>query len=72
MSCPVSRFPRKCQRDLAFSADGRWLVMALNAGTKTRLLARRPGLIHPYESTSITGLVWNPQAIVVLPPRASA
>jgi hypothetical protein len=38
---------------LAFSADDRWLVIALNAGTTTRLLAWRPGLRLPYECPPI-------------------
>jgi hypothetical protein len=38
---------------LAFSADDRWLVIALNAGSTTRLLAWRPGLASPYECPPI-------------------
>jgi hypothetical protein len=38
---------------MAFSADGRWLMIALNAGQKIRLLAWRSGLAHPYESKPI-------------------
>lgn len=37
----------------AFSADDRWLVIALNAGSTTRLLAWRPGLGLPYECPPI-------------------
>jgi hypothetical protein len=69
---PGIEIPAKMSPGLAFSTDGRWLVMALNAGTKTRLLAWRHGLIHPYESTSIAGLVWGPPAIVALPSRPGA
>jgi hypothetical protein len=38
---------------LAFSADDRWLVIGLNAGSTIRLLAWRPGLAHPYECPPI-------------------
>jgi hypothetical protein len=55
---------------LAFSADSRWLVIALNAGSSTRLLAWRPGLAHPYESTPIPGKSAGIPPIVVLPSRA--
>jgi hypothetical protein len=40
----------KTQSGLVFSADSRWLVIALNAGNRTRLLVWRPGLSHPMES----------------------
>jgi len=43
---------------LAFSADGRWLVVALNEGTHTRLLVWRHGLAHPMEpSVTLPGPV---------------
>jgi hypothetical protein len=38
---------------LAFSPDDKWLVIGLNAGSTTRLLAWRPGLAHPYECPPI-------------------
>jgi len=67
---PGIEVPAKQAPGLTFSADGRWLVVALNAGTRTRLLAWRAGLTRPYESRAISGLVWGPPAIIVLPPRA--
>jgi hypothetical protein len=47
---PGIETPAKMRPALAFGTDGRWLVMALNAGTKTRLLIWRPRLTYPYES----------------------
>jgi len=38
---------------LAFSPHDRWLVIALNAGSTTRLLAWRPGLAQPFERPPI-------------------
>lgn len=35
---------------LTFSADGRWLVLALNEGTRSRLLVWRSGMEQPQES----------------------
>jgi hypothetical protein len=40
----------KTQSGLVFSADSRWLIIALDAGNRTRLLVWRPGLRHPMES----------------------
>jgi WD40 repeat protein len=54
---------------LAFSADGRWLVVALDAGSRTRLLAWHSGLTHPYESKPIAGKALPTPAIAVLPSR---
>jgi len=59
---PANTFP-----GLAFSADGRWLAIALSGGTRTRLLAWRPGLAHPYETTPIGGRLWGPPSITTLP-----
>jgi hypothetical protein len=36
--------------DVAFSRDGRWLVIALNEGRSTRLVLWRRGLNRAYES----------------------
>jgi hypothetical protein len=47
---------------LAFSPDDRWLVIALNAGSTTRLLAWRPGLARPYECPPI------PAKVLYAPP----
>lgn len=52
---------------LAFSADGRWLVIALDAGSNTRLLAWRSGLAHPYETTPIAGQGLGPAPMAALP-----
>lgn len=69
---PGIELPAKMSPGLAFSADGRWLVIALNAGTNTRLLAWQHGLIDPYESTPVAGFVLGAPAIVVLPATLSA
>jgi hypothetical protein len=68
---PGIEAPPNMSPALAFSADGRWLVIALDAGVKSRLLAWRSGLDHPYESTPISGLVWGAPPILVLPARAA-
>ena len=54
---------------LAFSADARWLVITLNAGSRTQLLAWRAGLHHPYQSTPIAGPTWGTPPVAVLPQR---
>lgn len=46
---PGVELPPQGHVTLAFAPDDRWLVIALNAGPRTRLLAWRPGLAHPYE-----------------------
>lgn len=40
----------KAAAGLAFSRDGRWLLIALNEGRRARLLVWRPGLDRPMES----------------------
>jgi hypothetical protein len=55
----------KYSAGLVFSGDGRWLVIALDAGTRTRLLAWRSGVLNPYETTAIPGLVREPPTLVV-------
>jgi hypothetical protein len=57
----------KVAPSLAFSADGRWLLIALDAGSKIRLLAWRSGLAHPYETTPIAGQGLGPPPIAALP-----
>jgi hypothetical protein len=57
-------------RGLAFTPDSHWLVIALDAGPNTRLLAWRSGLAHPYESMPIAGKGLGFPPIVVLPSRA--
>jgi hypothetical protein len=62
---PGIEIPTKISPGLAFSADGRWLAIALNAGDRTRLLAWRSGLRHPYETTAIPGQVLGSPTLVV-------
>ncbi|HZC70350.1 MAG TPA: hypothetical protein VE442_06635 [Jatrophihabitans sp.] len=63
---PGIELPAKYAPGLSFSADGRWLVIALDAGTKTRLLAWRPGLEQPYETAPILGSLWTGPSVAVL------
>ena len=67
---PGIEVPAKTSPGLAFAADSRWLVIALSAGSKTRLLAWRSGLTHPYESKPIAGQTLQRPPILVLPARA--
>lgn len=61
---PGVELPAKTAPALLYSADGRWLVIGLDAGTRTRLLAWRPGLTRPYETHPVPGLVFGtPPAI---------
>ncbi|MGH8860055.1 MAG: hypothetical protein ACRDVG_02270, partial [Jatrophihabitantaceae bacterium] len=63
---PGIELPAKSATGLAFSPDGRWLVIALDAGTRTRLLAWRSGLAHPYETAPIRGpAAYGPPVMVV-------
>jgi hypothetical protein len=64
---PGIETPAKMSPSLAFSADGRWLLIALDAGSKTRLLAWRSGLARPYETTPIAGQGLGPPPIAALP-----
>jgi hypothetical protein len=66
---PRVEVPAKIFPGRAFAADGRWLVIALDAGPKTRLLAWRSGLGQPYESKPIAGPTMEPLPILVLPAR---
>jgi hypothetical protein len=67
---PGIEVPARTSPRLAFTPDSRWLVIALNAGPQTRLLAWRSGLADPYESKPIPGQTWGPPPLVVLPGRA--
>jgi hypothetical protein len=51
---------------LAFSTDDRWLVIALNAGPRIRLLAWRSGLTRPYESTPVAARALGAPPLAVL------
>jgi len=62
---PGIEIPAKIAPGLAFSEDGRWLAIALDAGNRTRLLAWRSGLRHPYETTAIPGQVLGSPTLVV-------
>ncbi|TDW22052.1 hypothetical protein EV650_0884 [Kribbella kalugense] len=62
---PGIELPAKSQPGLAFAGRGDWLVIALDAGSRTRLLAWRPGLRQPYETNALPGLVHNPPTLVV-------
>jgi hypothetical protein len=62
---PGIELPAKSQPGLAFAGRGDWLVIALNAGVRTQLLAWRPGLRQPYQTTAIPGLVHDPPTLVV-------
>ena len=62
---PGIELPTKSQPGLAFAGRDGWLVIALDAGSRTRLLAWRPGLRQPYETTALPGLVHDPPTLVV-------
>ena len=62
---PGIELPAKSQPGLAFAGRGDWLVIALDAGSRTRLLAWRPGLRQPYETNALPGLVHDPPTLVV-------
>ncbi|MFC5262412.1 hypothetical protein ACFPJ1_09845 [Kribbella qitaiheensis] len=62
---PGIELPAKSQPGLAFAGRGDWLVTALDAGSRTRLLAWRPGLRQPYETNALPGLVHDPPTLVV-------
>jgi hypothetical protein len=63
---PGLEIPAKMSPALAFSPDDRWLVIALDAGTKTRVLAWHPGLARPYETEPVRALSSSPPALAVL------
>jgi hypothetical protein len=57
---------------LACSADSHWLIVALDAGSKTRLLTWQSGPAQPHESKPIPGPnLENPPPVVVLPSHTS-
>jgi hypothetical protein len=65
---PGIEIPAGISPGLAFSADGRWLAIALDAGTRIRLLAWRPGLRHPYETNAIAGQAGLSPTLAMLSP----
>lgn len=67
---PGVELAAKDQPGLAFAADGRWLVLALNVGVGTRVLAWHPGLAHPLETEPVAGPAMSPPAVAVLSSRA--
>jgi hypothetical protein len=64
---PGLLIPAKASPGLAFSADGRWLAIALDAGTKTRLLAWHPGLGRAYEMAPLSGGNYGSPPLVLMP-----
>lgn len=62
---PGIELPAKSSPGLAFATGGGWLLIALDAGQRTRLLAWRSGLRLPYETTAIRGLVRAPPTLVI-------
>jgi hypothetical protein len=62
---PGIELPAKSQPGLAFAGRGDWLVIALDAGSRTRLLAWRPELRQPYETKALPGLVHDRPTLVV-------
>jgi hypothetical protein len=65
---PGIEIPPKSALGLVFSADGKWVVAALDAGDRIRVLAWRPGLTRPYETRAVPGAVYAAPA-VALPSR---
>lgn len=63
---PGVEIPAKVSPGLAFSPDSHWLVAALDAGARTRLLAWRPVLGRPYEAARIPGRTWGRTPVAVL------
>jgi hypothetical protein len=62
---PGIELPAKSQPGLTFADHGDWLIIALDAGSHTRLLAWRPDLPQPYETNPLPGLVRDPPTLVV-------
>jgi hypothetical protein len=60
--------PPKEAPNMAFSADSRWLAVALDAGRSTRVLAWRPGLHRAYETRPVPGSTYGTPALAVLTP----
>jgi hypothetical protein len=64
---PGITVPAKTNPGLAFSPDGRWLAIAIDAGTKTRLLAwRAGGTSEPIETASVPGRNYSSPPLIAL------
>lgn len=59
--------PAKSFPGMSFSADGRWLAIALDAGRSTRLLAWHPGIGRAYEIKPVPGDNYGAPPLAVLP-----
>lgn len=65
---PGIELASKSSAGLVFSRDGRWLVIALPAGPRARLLVWRPGWDRPREApASPPGAAGRPVSIVLAP-----
>jgi hypothetical protein len=64
---PGVELPGKSAPGLVFSSDSAWLVIGLNAGPTTRLLAWQPGLAQPLESSYAASPSLATPAMVALP-----
>jgi hypothetical protein len=62
---PGVELPAQSHPGLAWTRNGEWLVMALDAGTRTRLLAWRADLTRPVETTALEGPVEDPPSLVI-------
>jgi hypothetical protein len=70
---PGVQLPASPPPGLAFSADSRWLIIALNAGRQVRLLTWRPGLTTPQETAAVAVSASGTPSIVALGnPKAGA
>ncbi|MFF0342802.1 hypothetical protein [Kribbella sp. NPDC004875] len=65
---PGIELPAKSQPGLTFAGHDNWLVIALNAGSATRLLAWRPGLHEAYETAPTPGAVHDPITAIATGP----
>lgn len=62
---PGIELPAKTGPGLAFTSDG-WLVIAVDEGRETRLLAWRHGIRHPVEGPALDGPSNSPPALIAL------
>jgi hypothetical protein len=66
---PGVQLPSNPPPGLAFSADSRWLIIAVNAGPRVRLLAWRPGLARPQETAAVAVRASGQPSILVTTAR---